>query len=99
MAEENVAHRWIVQGRVQGVSYRWFTREEAHRLGVAGTVRNRADGTVEVKVLGLRPAVERLRDRLWQGPPMSRVDALDAHPLDPAEAERIRRSATFEIVF
>jgi acylphosphatase len=45
-----VRRRLRVTGRVQGVWFRESCREVADRLGVAGSVRNRADGTVEVVV-------------------------------------------------
>ena len=38
-----------VHGRVQGVFFRKFTREKANELGVKGSVRNAADGTVEIE--------------------------------------------------
>ena len=40
--------RLIVEGIVQGVSYRWFVRDQAKRLGINGTVQNLPDGTVEI---------------------------------------------------
>ena len=97
--ESPIAERWIIRGRVQGVSYRWFAREAARPLELAGSVCNLADGTVEVKVLGPRHLVDRLRHRLWQGPPMSRVDAIDAEALEPSESEILRRTGIFEIVY
>jgi len=42
------ARRFLVRGRVQGVGFRWFVEREAHILGIAGWVRNNADGSVEV---------------------------------------------------
>ncbi len=42
----------IVEGRVQGVFFRAYTREEAEKLGLTGWVRNRPEGTVEAVVEG-----------------------------------------------
>ena len=46
------ARRFLVRGRVQGVGFRWFVEREAHILGIAGWVRNNADGSVEVLAMG-----------------------------------------------
>ena len=47
--------RAIVYGRVQGIGFRFFTREQAKRLGLTGYTRNLPDGrTVEVAVRGQR---------------------------------------------
>ena len=45
---EAVRLRAIVHGRVQGVNFRYYTRQQARQLGVTGCVRNLWDGTVEV---------------------------------------------------
>jgi acylphosphatase len=42
----------FVHGRVQGVGYRATTMDEARRLNLAGWVRNRIDGSVEVLAEG-----------------------------------------------
>ena len=42
------AYRYVVQGRVQGVGYRYFVLRQADTLGVSGFARNRPDGAVEV---------------------------------------------------
>lgn len=63
----------IVQGRVQGVGFRWWTRREAARLGLRGTVRNRPDGTVEVHAAGRPDSLEQFRAALEVGPPGARV--------------------------
>ena len=48
------ARRFVVRGRVQGVGFRWFVEREAHILGIAGWVRNKSDGSVEVLAMGSR---------------------------------------------
>ncbi|MCF6291279.1 MAG: acylphosphatase [Desulfobacterales bacterium] len=66
----------IVSGRVQGVYFRAFTREEAESLGLSGWVRNRADGTVEALIQGEPQAVERMLAWFHTGSPHSQVDGV-----------------------
>lgn len=77
---------YVVAGRVQGVGFRWWTLKRAEALGIAGTVRNRDDGSVEVMVVGSGEALERLRTELGRGPRFARVDGIAEIPceLDPA---------------
>ncbi len=63
-------------GRVQGVGFRYFVWSEAEALGVDGWVRNRADGTVEVLVRGTIEELDRLKDRIQEGPRWSRVTSV-----------------------
>jgi len=67
----------VVRGRVQGVGFRWFVREEARRLNVAGWVRNRADGCVEVAAEGTNDSIDALRRALEEGPPGATVASVD----------------------
>jgi len=68
----------VVSGIVQGVSFRYYTVEEARRLGLAGWVRNLPDGRVEVEAEGERPALEALVAWCRRGPPAARVDGVEA---------------------
>ncbi len=68
----------LVSGIVQGVSFRYYTVEEARRLGVNGWVRNLADGRVEVEAEGDRPALEALLAWCRRGPPAAQVDDVEA---------------------
>jgi len=74
--------RCVVHGRVQGVGFRWFVTRNAEDLGVRGTVRNRADGAVEVVLQADAPEpVRALVERIRSGPPASRVQAVKCEPL------------------
>jgi acylphosphatase len=68
-------------GRVQGVGFRWFVRQEARELGLAGRVRNLPDGSVEVVAMGEPSALACLRDRLREGPPGARVQRIEEQEL------------------
>lgn len=70
-----------VRGVVQGVGFRWFAREHARRLELAGWVRNAADGSVEVAVSGSEAAVTEFLARIAVGPAGARVDAVVHMPL------------------
>lgn len=78
------AVRWLLSGRVQGVGFRWFTREAAEELGLAGTVANLPDGRVEIEVAGDPETLADFRRRVEQGPPSGRVERLEEHDLDDA---------------
>ena len=74
---EAITRRLVAHGRVQGVWFRETMRREAERLGVAGWVRNRLDGTVEAVVHGPRDAVEAIVAWARRGPEAAHVTALD----------------------
>ncbi|HTQ35119.1 MAG TPA: acylphosphatase [Stellaceae bacterium] len=60
--------RLTITGRVQGVGYRIWAERTATALGVAGWVRNRADGSVELQATGSEAAIAALIDACRQGP-------------------------------
>jgi len=72
---------FVVHGRVQGVGFRVFAREEAQALGLAGFVRNEWDRTVCGQAEGAESALEALRLALERGPLFGRVSRLDWSPL------------------
>ncbi len=71
---DEVAARFLVSGRVQGVYFRGATREQALALGIGGHARNLPDGRVEVVAAGTPEALTQLDQWLHEGPPAARVD-------------------------
>jgi len=65
-----------ISGRVQGVGFRWFVREEARRLGLSGWVTKLPGGEVEVRAGGEGSSLERLRRALEVGPTGAEVRAV-----------------------
>lgn len=73
--------RIFVQGRVQGVGYRYFVEDAAQKLGVAGWVRNLPGGPVEVMARVDSTNKPAFLAALRKGPPMARVAPLDIKSL------------------
>ena len=72
----DIVRRVRVQGRVQGVGFRWFVREHARTLGLRGWVRNEPGGDVLLEVGGAPVRIDRLMEAVRLGPPGSRVDSV-----------------------
>jgi acylphosphatase len=88
----DLARQYVVHGRVQGVGFRYFVERMAGELGCRGYVRNRANGTVEVYAMGSFSKLQRLGEKLRQGPSLARVDQveeLEAVP-EPVEGFQVR---------
>jgi acylphosphatase len=75
-----------VTGRVQGVSFRAWTRQQAMRLGLAGWVRNEPDGAVTALLSGPAAAVEAMVRLLWSGPPAARIAGIEIEDHDTEDA-------------
>jgi acylphosphatase len=80
---------FLIQGRVQGVGFRWFVQREASELNIRGWVRNTEEGDVEVVAAGEAADLDELRSSLKRGPRGSRVDRLVEHALSDSEAENL----------
>ncbi|MFO7959357.1 MAG: acylphosphatase [Nitriliruptoraceae bacterium] len=84
--EGSVARHLTVHGRVQGVFFRDSTRREARARGVAGWVRNRSDGAVEVWLEGSEDAVAQLEGWIRDsGPGRAEVEHVDAESVTPED--------------
>jgi len=67
------AVKFKVTGRVQGVGFRYFTRQHARALGIDGFVKNHYDGSVMGLAQGEKTAVDQFINLLKQGPSFSHV--------------------------
>ncbi|RDJ05577.1 acylphosphatase [Rhizobium grahamii] len=72
-----------ISGRVQGVSFRVWTRKRARRLGLKGWVRNEDDGSVMALIAGEESAVSSMLKDFWKGPPGASVDAVNVETTWP----------------
>ncbi|MDQ3370134.1 MAG: acylphosphatase [Myxococcota bacterium] len=79
--------RAIISGRVQGVSYRASTVDEARRLGLTGWVRNRPDGSVELEAEGDPAQITALLAWCEHGPPAARVAQVACEEIAPTGGE------------
>ena len=75
--ESKVRAHVVVTGRVQGVYFRYATREEASMRGVKGWVRNLEDRRVEAVLEGEKAKVEELIDFCHYGPPAAKISAVE----------------------
>jgi acylphosphatase len=80
---------FLIQGRVQGVGFRWFVQREASELDLRGWVRNTEEGEVEVVAAGKAADLDDLRATLKRGPRGSRVDRFVEHTLNESEAQKL----------
>jgi WD40 repeat protein/acylphosphatase len=71
-----VSRTFVVRGAVQGTGFRAWANAQFPELGVTGSAENQPDGTVIVQAEGAPAALDRLRERLEEGPPMARIDAV-----------------------
>ena len=84
-----IARRLVVEGRVQGVGFRWFVLSRAQGMGVRGWVRNLPDGAVEVVGLAAGGTMAELEALVRRGPPgavVKRVEVSDV-PHDHVESK------------
>lgn len=71
-----------IEGRVQGVGYRWWAVQAATDLGLAGWVRNRHNGSVEILAIGEGASIDALQESCRQGPRAAVVLAVERYMAD-----------------
>ncbi|MDF3055387.1 MAG: acyP [Gammaproteobacteria bacterium] len=74
--KQTSGRHFFASGRVQGVFYRKFCRNEAQKLGLTGWAKNLNDGRVEVIVYGDDESLAFYEKKLQSGPILSKVTSL-----------------------
>jgi acylphosphatase len=77
--DRNAAKRWLINGNVQGVGFRFFVQDKATTLGLSGWARNVDDGRVEVYAVGSANKLSDLAAALHVGPRMAEVRSVEEH--------------------
>jgi acylphosphatase len=80
--------RYIVHGRVQGVGFRYFTKEIAQAFDIGGTVRNMNDGAVEIVAAGSPENLRSFKEQIEIGPAGARVDRVVVEEMDEERFDR-----------
>ncbi len=78
-----IARHVRVTGRVQGVFFRAWTRDEAAAIGLTGWVRNCSDAAVEAHIEGDEDGVDELIDLMREGPPDAEISDINVETADP----------------
>ncbi|RAK11157.1 acylphosphatase [Halanaerobium saccharolyticum] len=93
MAAEKVQKHIYISGRVQGVGFRAFIREQAAVLDIKGWAKNLTDGRVEVVIQGQKNNIKQMILKLKEGPSFARVDDFEIND------EKVDNYKDFEIRF
>lgn len=88
--------RYRVEGEVQGVGFRWYVREQARALELAGWVRNEPDGAVVLVGAGATASLDALERQLYIGPHDAAVTKVLRRDLTSFDAEGLPTPFTIE---
>ena len=83
MSRARIRRHVYISGMVQGVSFRWYTVQEARARGLGGFVRNLPDGRVEAVFEGPDEAVDQMVAWCRHGPRYARVTRVDVEAEEP----------------
>ena len=83
-----------VEGRVQGVGFRYTTKQLADDIGIKGTVRNNEDGSVQIEAMGEEKDINQFLQQIKNNPtPFSKVDEVIVE-----EKESLQNFISFRII-
>ena len=84
-----MVRHYQMEGRVQGVGFRWYVHREAAEIGLRGWVRNTHAGHVEAVAAGEPEQLAELEAAMRKGSRGSRVDRVLVHDLEESEGESL----------
>jgi acylphosphatase len=87
-------YKLIIMGRVQGVGFRYFTRELAAHFSITGWVKNVSNGNVEALLQGHDSIINQMIEKLYEGPAFGNVEMIDKKEINTAKRHHI-----FEIIY
>ena len=73
---DTVRARILIEGRLQGMNFRYETQTQATKLGLAGFVRSLSDGRIEIEAQGDEEKVESLLDWCQEEPHGSNIKSI-----------------------
>ena len=85
-----VGRKLQISGKVQGVGFRYATLHKASELGVTGTVRNLADGRVEIVAQAKESTMNKFERWCRQGPSGSQVEDVTVADAPPGDHHEFR---------
>ncbi|MCD4818076.1 MAG: acylphosphatase [Candidatus Cloacimonetes bacterium] len=86
--------QFLVSGKVQGVGFRYYTRNAAKEFNIVGYARNTSDGKVKIIAGGSDKDIEQFTESIRQGPTFSQVSKLEIK-----KVETFRQYKTFKIKY
>lgn len=90
MAEKKQA-KLIIKGKVQGVFFRDFAKQNANKMGLTGWAKNRRDGALSVLVQGDKDKIKEFTKLCKKGPMMAKVDDVFVEWQETAPDEGLER--------
>ena len=87
--KETIQQHLKIIGRVQGVGFRHFTRQQANAIGIKGWVRNIPECSVEVFISGNENQIDEMKRRLYKGPISAKVERIDEVQFESSVSEYV----------